>query len=189
VTPLRSQGHQDVPLARSDSRCQHAAMVHLSVEAMADGNGLAKPSDQAWELNVVAPLAGLRQLQGIEDTDWAQRRTLQVGNCLDTPVWWSEADGRVYVLVGEDGEVRRRGRHNPALYRPGDPRTRREGTPAVTPPGTTATATSPQDKRLTRSCPARAASCSGQLLLRQDSRRPGRITAPARPLSRDNVLS
>jgi hypothetical protein len=33
-------------------------MVHLSVEAMADGNGLAKPSDQAWELNVVAPLAG-----------------------------------------------------------------------------------------------------------------------------------
>jgi hypothetical protein len=64
------------------------------------------PSDQAWELNVVAPLAGLRQLQGIEDTDWAQRRTLQVGNCLDTPVWWSVADGRVYVLVGEDDEVR-----------------------------------------------------------------------------------
>ena len=64
------------------------------------------PSDQAWELNVVAPLAGLRQLQGIEDTDWAQRRTLQVGNCLDTPVWWSVADGRVDVLVGEDDEVR-----------------------------------------------------------------------------------
>ncbi len=81
-------------------------MVHLSVEAMADGNGLAKPIRSGMELNVVVPLAGLRQLQGIEDTDWAQRRTLQVGNCLDTPVWWSVADGRVYVLVGEDNEVR-----------------------------------------------------------------------------------
>jgi hypothetical protein len=80
-------------------------VVDVSVEAMADGNRAIKLSDQAWELNIVAPLAELRKLRAVEDTDWVQRRTLKVGTCLDAPVWWSEADGRVSILVGADDEV------------------------------------------------------------------------------------
>lgn len=80
-------------------------MVEVSVEAMAGGDGLIKLSDQAWELNVIASLAELRKLRGIENTDWAQRRTLTAGTCLDAPVWWHEADGRVCILVGADDEV------------------------------------------------------------------------------------
>jgi hypothetical protein len=80
-------------------------MVDVSVEAMAGGDGLIKLSDQAWELNVIAPLAELRKLRDIENTDWAQRRTLKVGTCLDAPVWWNEADGHVCILVGADDEV------------------------------------------------------------------------------------
>jgi hypothetical protein len=34
-------------------------MVDVNVEAMADGDGLIKLSDQAWELNVVASLPSL----------------------------------------------------------------------------------------------------------------------------------
>jgi len=132
-------------------------MVHLSVEAMADGKwpGQAIRSGMGAERRCPAgraeATAGHRR-HGLGTTAHAPGRQLP-----RYPVWWSEADGRVYVFVGADDEVRGRGRHNPALYRPRDPRTRREGAPALTPPGTTATATSPQDKRLTRSCPARPA--------------------------------
>jgi hypothetical protein len=80
-------------------------VVMVSVDAMAGGNGLVKLSDQQWELNVVASLAELRKLRGIQDTDWEDRRTLQVGTCLDAPVWWNEKDGSVYVLAGADDEV------------------------------------------------------------------------------------
>jgi hypothetical protein len=62
-------------------------MVSVSVGAVADGDGLVKLSDQAWELNVIALLADLRKLRAVQDTDWAQRRRLRVGTCLGAPVW------------------------------------------------------------------------------------------------------
>jgi hypothetical protein len=127
------------------------------------------------------PAGGLRQLRGIEDTDWAQRRTLQVGNCLDTPVWWSEADGRVDVLVCEDDEVRAVAVTVPLstvheVLALAEKELQQSLHPVPQPrPPRRRTNVSP------RSCPARPASYSAQLLLRQDSRQPGRITAPARP--------
>ena len=73
---------------------------------MADGDGLVKLSDQAWELNAIASLAELGKLRAaVQDTDWAQRRRLRVGTCLGAPVWWNEEEGRVHVLVGEDDEM------------------------------------------------------------------------------------
>jgi hypothetical protein len=80
-------------------------MVSVNVDAMADGNGLVKLSEQTWELNVVASLAELRKLRGIRDTGWEDRRTLRVGTCLNAPVWWNEKDGSVHVLAGADDEV------------------------------------------------------------------------------------
>ena len=42
----------------------------------------------------------LWKLAGIEETDWVQRRTLQIGTSSKAPVWLNELDGTVYISVG-----------------------------------------------------------------------------------------
>ncbi len=83
-------------------------MVDVTVEARNDaGNpGLVKLQGETWELNIWATTDDLWKLAGIERTDWAQRRTLKVGTCVNAPVWWNERDGTVYILVGDDDEAR-----------------------------------------------------------------------------------
>lgn len=82
-------------------------MVNVTVEARndADNPGVVKLQGEAWELNVWATTDELWKLAGIEKTDWDQRRTLQVGACAGAPVWWSERDGTVSILVGHDDET------------------------------------------------------------------------------------
>jgi hypothetical protein len=82
-------------------------MVHVTVEARNDAGhpGLVKLQGETWELNIRAATSELRELAGIEKTDWDQRRTLKVGTCAGAPVWWSERDGTVDILVGHDAET------------------------------------------------------------------------------------
>jgi hypothetical protein len=82
-------------------------MVDVTVEARndADNPGLVKLQGETWELNIWATTDELWTLAGIEKTDWVQRRTLKVGTCANTPVWWNELDGTVYILVGNDDEA------------------------------------------------------------------------------------
>jgi hypothetical protein len=82
-------------------------MVKVHVEARNDpGNpGYVKLGGETWELNVWATADDLWKLADIEATDWSQRRLLAVGTCAGVPVWWSEEDGTVNILVGKDHET------------------------------------------------------------------------------------
>jgi hypothetical protein len=82
-------------------------MVKVYVEARNDpGNpGYVKMGGETWELNVWATTDDLWKLADIEATDWSQRRLLAVGTCAGVPVWWSEEDGTVNILVGKDHET------------------------------------------------------------------------------------
>jgi hypothetical protein len=56
-------------------------------------------------LNVWATTPDFQRLSGIEDTSWDRRQVLQVGTCAHARVWWSERDGTVSIMVGEDSEA------------------------------------------------------------------------------------
>jgi hypothetical protein len=82
-------------------------MVDVTVETRSDASDsrLVKLQDETWELNIWATADELWKLADIEKTDWSQRRTLKVGTCANTPVWWNELGGTVYILVGNDDEA------------------------------------------------------------------------------------
>jgi hypothetical protein len=88
-------------------RCHYQAMVDVTVEARNDAGspGAVKLQGETWELNIWATTDELWTLAGIENTDWAQRRTLKVGTCAGAPVWWDELDSTVNILVGHDAET------------------------------------------------------------------------------------
>jgi hypothetical protein len=83
------------------------ALVDVTVETRQDASDprLVKLQDETWELNIWATADELWKLADIEKTDWSQRRTLKVGTCANTPVWWNELGGTVYILVGNDDEA------------------------------------------------------------------------------------
>jgi len=82
-------------------------MVNVDVEAGADDDdfGSVRLEDEGWGLCIQARTPDLLKLAGIQDTDWDQRRTLQVGTCANTLVWWSERDGTVSIIIGDDDEA------------------------------------------------------------------------------------
>lgn len=82
-------------------------MVSVSVEARVDDDELGGVwlEGETWMLNVWATTPDFRRLAGVEDTDWHRRRVLQVGACAHARVWWSERDGLVSIMVGEDSEA------------------------------------------------------------------------------------
>ena len=106
--------HSRMRAAREQARlvprrrcCHYQPMVHVTVEARNDvgyPRGV-KLQGETWELNIRAATGELWELAGIEKTDWDQRRTLKVGTCANAPVWWSERDGTVDILVGHDAET------------------------------------------------------------------------------------
>ena len=82
-------------------------MVSVDVEAGADDDdlGTVRLEDEGWALCIGARTPDLRKLAGIVNTDWDQRRTLQVGTCANTRAWWSEHDGTVSIMIGDDDEA------------------------------------------------------------------------------------
>ena len=82
-------------------------MVSVTVEAGADDDdlGSVRLESEGWALAIWATTPDLRKLADIEETDWDQRRTLKVGTCANAPAWWSERDGTVSILVGDDDEA------------------------------------------------------------------------------------
>jgi hypothetical protein len=82
-------------------------MLNIAVEAGADDDDLGsiRLEDETWALAIWATRPDLWKLADIEETDWDQRRTLKVGTCANAQAWWSERDGTVSILVGDDDEA------------------------------------------------------------------------------------
>ena len=57
------------------------------------------------ELNVTASERDLDELQRVAGAKWLDRRSLRVGMCLGSPVFWSCEDGRLSVVAGHDDET------------------------------------------------------------------------------------
>ncbi|QXJ22874.1 hypothetical protein AGRA3207_003943 [Actinomadura graeca] len=81
-------------------------MVDVTLDVDADPMPLVVLQAETWELHVWAPLADLSRLSEIRSASWDERRSLQVGTCGDSPVFWVVADnGRATVLIGQDDET------------------------------------------------------------------------------------
>ena len=82
-------------------------MVSVTVEAGADDDdlGSVRLESGTWALATWATAPDPWKLADIEETDRDQRRTLKIGACANAPVWWSERDGTVPILIGDDAEA------------------------------------------------------------------------------------
>ncbi|MGW0628824.1 hypothetical protein [Streptomyces sp. NPDC002758] len=83
--------------------------VAVDLDRTADGQILVTLTSPSWVLNIEAPRAELEQLASIADTDWNARRTLSVGACANTRVYWctdpdSNAADQAAILIGHDDE-------------------------------------------------------------------------------------
>ena len=58
-----------------------------------------------WELNIWAPLADFARLRDIREANWDARRSLAVGTCAGSRVFWASDDECVTILVGHDDET------------------------------------------------------------------------------------
>jgi hypothetical protein len=45
------------------------------------------------------------RLRGIEDADWVARRSLAVGTCAGSSVYWAMSGDQATILVGHDDET------------------------------------------------------------------------------------
>jgi hypothetical protein len=78
-------------------------VVEVTVEVESPGEtGSVKLQGDTWELRFWARFTDLTRLRGVRGADRARSRSLQVGTCGGVPVWWSEEDGQVTMLVGRD---------------------------------------------------------------------------------------
>ena len=57
------------------------------------------------EVNVTTSARELEELRAVGSARWLDRKSLRIGQCLGTPVFWSLQDGRLSVLVGPDDET------------------------------------------------------------------------------------
>lgn len=81
--------------------------VTLDVEYEPDGSlaAVAKIQCEGYELNVRAPLADLEQLRGIRRASWQDRRSIRLGRCAGSDVFWCADAGGATILVGHDDET------------------------------------------------------------------------------------
>ncbi|MEO3854590.1 hypothetical protein [Acrocarpospora sp. B8E8] len=66
---------------------------------------LVKLQTDTWELNIRAPVADLARLRDIRQADWDSRRSLAVGTCAGSPVFWTVSDDQAAILIGRDDET------------------------------------------------------------------------------------
>jgi hypothetical protein len=81
-------------------------MVEVTLDVDADPMPLLVLQAETWELHIKAPLADLSQLSEIRTATWDNRRSLQVGTCAGSPVFWSVTeDDQATLLIGQDDET------------------------------------------------------------------------------------
>ncbi|MDL4820949.1 hypothetical protein [Actinomadura opuntiae] len=79
------------------------------VEAMLDMDAEPLPvltlRAETWELHIRAPLADFSRLTEIRDAHWDERRSLRIGVCAGSSVFWALSDDRAVLLIGQDDET------------------------------------------------------------------------------------
>ncbi len=66
---------------------------------------VVKLQTETWELNIWAPVADLVRLRDIRRADWDSRRSLAVGICAGSPVFWTVQEDQAAILIGRDDET------------------------------------------------------------------------------------
>ncbi|GAB2816657.1 hypothetical protein GCM10027176_21690 [Actinoallomurus bryophytorum] len=84
--------------------------VRLDLDATAHGEIRVTLMSPSWLLHIEAPRADLERLAGIADADWNARRSLAVGTCMNSSVYWSadpdpNAADQATLLIGHDAET------------------------------------------------------------------------------------
>ncbi|MFG2090916.1 MULTISPECIES: hypothetical protein [unclassified Spirillospora] len=81
-------------------------MAEVTLDVDADPVPLLIVQTETWEVHIWAPLADLSRLSGIREARWDERRSLKVGVCAGSPVFWSlSEDGQATMLIGRDDET------------------------------------------------------------------------------------
>jgi hypothetical protein len=81
-------------------------MVEVTLDADADPMPVLMVQAEKWEVHIQAPLADFSRLSGIRDARWDERRSLQIGECAGSPVYWAIAeDDQATILIGNDDET------------------------------------------------------------------------------------
>ncbi|RCG31722.1 hypothetical protein DQ384_09270 [Sphaerisporangium album] len=80
-------------------------MVDVTLDDSDGSTVVVKLQTETWELNIRAPLADLARLHDIRQADWASRRSLAVGTCAGSPVFWTANEDQATILIGHDDET------------------------------------------------------------------------------------
>jgi hypothetical protein len=82
-------------------------IVDVGVSSLEDGKPAltVKIQTKALELNVWIPETEVHLLKEVAAAGWNDRRSVQIGRCANSPVFWSSKEGETSVLVGHDDET------------------------------------------------------------------------------------
>ncbi|WP_155355618.1 hypothetical protein [Acrocarpospora macrocephala] len=80
-------------------------MVDVTLDGSDGSVVLVKLQTDTWELNIRAPVADLVRLRDIRQADWDSRRSLAVGTCAGSPVFWTVSKDQAAILIGHDDET------------------------------------------------------------------------------------
>jgi hypothetical protein len=81
-------------------------MIQVTLDAEADPSPMLMLQAGTWEVHIRASLTDFSRLSGIRRANWDERRSLQVGECAGSPVFWSVAgDEHATILIGHDDET------------------------------------------------------------------------------------
>ena len=58
-----------------------------------------------WEMNIWVTEEELKSIPNAKTARWDERGSLKIGKCLNSPTFWSCANGNLSILVGEDDET------------------------------------------------------------------------------------
>lgn len=78
------------------------------VSVTVDGDGptvCLKLQSARWEINVHGTRDEFSQLSGIDETDWAARRVINIGSSAGSPTHWCIESSDVVMLIGPDDET------------------------------------------------------------------------------------
>ncbi len=87
------------------SECDHGHVVDVTLDDSDDSLVVVKLQTETWELNIWVPLADLVRLRDIRQANWGSRRSLAVGTCAGSPVFWAANEDQATILIGQDDET------------------------------------------------------------------------------------
>ncbi|WP_155343159.1 hypothetical protein [Acrocarpospora pleiomorpha] len=80
-------------------------MVNVTLDDSDGSVVLVKLQAETWELNIWAPVADLARLRDIRQADWDSRRSIAVGACAGSSVFWTVSEDQAAILIGRDDET------------------------------------------------------------------------------------